>query len=178
MGWNHGNVLLDFINTRNIVKMVEIGVYKSNLCKAILRRLSKDTSLLEYWTVDNWGYILNDKYRDKGRYSEERWHAYYLHNCRLMRFFPCLHTVRATSLDAATIFPDEYFDLVYIDADHGYHAVVQDIKVWLPKVKKGGIISGHDYKGHHASEVVPAVRAVLGKEVDSDMAAGVWYKEV
>jgi len=42
-------------------------------------------------------------------------------------------------------FPDEYFDIVYIDADHRYHAVLSDIKLYLPKVKIGGIIAGHDF---------------------------------
>lgn len=40
---------------------------------------------------------------------------------------------------------DESLDMIYIDADHGYHSVKNDISVWFPKVKPGGIISGHDY---------------------------------
>lgn len=42
-------------------------------------------------------------------------------------------------------FEDEFFDLVYIDASHWYDDVVKDIECWLPKVKKGGYLSGHDY---------------------------------
>lgn len=36
-------------------------------------------------------------------------------------------------------------DLVFIDADHRYDHVVEDILAWYPKVKSGGIICGHDY---------------------------------
>ncbi len=49
------------------------------------------------------------------------------------------------SEEACKHFDDEFFDLVYIDAQHDYEDVKQDIKLWLPKVKKGGVIAGHDY---------------------------------
>jgi hypothetical protein len=35
--------------------------------------------------------------------------------------------------------------MVYIDANHLYEAVTVDIKTWLPKVKIGGILGGHDF---------------------------------
>ena len=40
---------------------------------------------------------------------------------------------------------DESLDFVFIDSDHSYEAVYQDIRDWAPKVRKGGIVSGHDY---------------------------------
>jgi hypothetical protein len=42
-------------------------------------------------------------------------------------------------------FKDYYFDLVYIDGCHLYESVKNDIKNFLPKIKNGGILSGHDY---------------------------------
>jgi len=39
----------------------------------------------------------------------------------------------------------EKVDLVFIDADHSYSSVWTDITTWLPKIRKGGIICGHDY---------------------------------
>lgn len=53
--------------------------------------------------------------------------------------------VKMKSDKASLLYPDEYFDWVYLDADHSYEAVINDIKNWLPKVKKGGILSGHDF---------------------------------
>ena len=43
------------------------------------------------------------------------------------------------------MFAPESVDFVYIDANHSYTYVRDDIQTWLPKVKKGGIIGGHDY---------------------------------
>lgn len=43
-------------------------------------------------------------------------------------------------------FPDEYFDVIYIDADHSFDSVYADLNLSYKKTKKGGIISGHDFK--------------------------------
>jgi hypothetical protein len=44
-----------------------------------------------------------------------------------------------------TNFPNSFFDAVYIDANHAYISVKQDIQKWLPKIKNDGFICGHDY---------------------------------
>ena len=65
------------------------------------------------------------------------------------------------SADAVKDFDDESLDFVYIDGDHCFEAVVADISMWLPKVRKGGIISGDDYfrsKGNARMHVVEAVQ--------------------
>jgi len=49
------------------------------------------------------------------------------------------------SVDAALDFPDEFFDLIYIDADHHKSEAAWDIWAWLPKLKKTGTIAGHDF---------------------------------
>lgn len=41
--------------------------------------------------------------------------------------------------------PDRSLDFVYIDADHRYDAALEDLTLWAPKVRAGGIVSGHDY---------------------------------
>ena len=54
--------------------------------------------------------------------------------------------IRDYSINAVKLFPDKFFDFIYIDADHSYEAIKQDLKIWWPKTKKPGIIAGHDYK--------------------------------
>lgn len=53
--------------------------------------------------------------------------------------------IRAFSTDAAQQFKDGSLDFVYIDGNHEYSHVVADICAWTPKVRKGGVVAGHDY---------------------------------
>lgn len=57
---------------------------------------------------------------------------------------PRFKIIRSTSKDAATLIENESLDFVYIDGDHSADAVYQDLVNYVPKVKKGGIVSGHD----------------------------------
>lgn len=68
--------------------------------------------------------------------------------------------VKKKSEDAASMFPDEFFDVVYIDGNHKYEAVKQDILTYLPKVKKGGFLAGHDL---NVSEVERAILDTVGR---------------
>lgn len=71
--------------------------------------------------------------------------------------------IRAYSVDGAKEIPDRSLDFVYIDANHTLPFVVQDLVAWENKVKKGGIVSGHDFcrrgKGPYQVHVVEAVTA-------------------
>lgn len=53
--------------------------------------------------------------------------------------------IRQSSVEAAKDVADDSLDFVFIDADHNYKSVRNDILAWVPKVKSGGIVSGHDY---------------------------------
>jgi len=48
-------------------------------------------------------------------------------------------------MDAVKVFDDESLDFIFIDGNHSFEFVTNDIAEWGKKVKKGGIISGHDY---------------------------------
>ncbi len=71
--------------------------------------------------------------------------------------------IRGKSKSAVELFDDDCFDFIYIDADHTYDSVCQDIQLFLPKLKKGGFIAGHDYDPQGWPEVVEAVHAMLGE---------------
>ena len=66
--------------------------------------------------------------------------------------------MRMTSMEAAQQVEDGSLDFVFIDGDHRFDAVMMDISLWAPKVRKGGIVSGHDYYHFYQSGVVDAVR--------------------
>lgn len=53
--------------------------------------------------------------------------------------------IKGFSVDVARATSDGLLDWVYIDADHTYKSVKEDLNAWFPKVRKGGVISGHDY---------------------------------
>ena len=63
------------------------------------------------------------------------------------------------SMDALKEVGDDVLDFVYIDANHDFDYVMEDIVGWGRKVKKGGIISGHDYYAFNHSGVKEAVDA-------------------
>lgn len=68
---------------------------------------------------------------------------------------------RGFSLDMVKYFPDASLDFVYIDGNHEFQHVVNDLAEWSKKVRPGGIIAGHDYARHdypHQIQVVPAVQ--------------------
>ena len=54
--------------------------------------------------------------------------------------------IRAISWEGASYYADESLDVVFIDAAHDYESVTKDLKAWYPKVKKGGVFAGHDYR--------------------------------
>ncbi len=53
--------------------------------------------------------------------------------------------------------PEGILDFVFIDADHSREAVYRDLDAWLPVVRKGGLVSGHDYGGRRQPGVARAV---------------------
>ena len=74
---------------------------------------------------------------------------------------------RKYSRDAVTSFPDNYFDWVYIDADHTYKGIKADLGLWWPKVKPGGFLAGHDY--HEKASWVQVKKAVDEFLKDNDL---------
>lgn len=65
--------------------------------------------------------------------------------------------VHANSLDAARKIPDASLDLVFLDADHGYDCVLQDLGAWYGKLRPGRLLAGDDFDGSKWPGVVQAV---------------------
>jgi hypothetical protein len=69
-----------------------------------------------------------------------------------------------TSEEAHKDIPDNSLDFVYIDGNHQYESVIEDIGFWEPKVRDGGLLAGHDYQMKH--EVKKAVDEIFGERVN------------
>lgn len=52
---------------------------------------------------------------------------------------------RGFSHEVLATFPDDYFDWIYIDADHSYEATLRDARAAAPKVKRGGYLVFNDF---------------------------------
>lgn len=101
-----------------------------------------------------------------GQSYEGNWqhdHHFANFSAHVAREFPNrVQVIRECSWEAADHVADGVLDFVFIDADHSYDAVCKDIKAWRPKVRGGGLISGHDYEW---PTVANAVHDTLGGEV-------------
>ena len=76
--------------------------------------------------------------------------------------------IKGFSLEVVNKFDDETFDWIYIDANHNYDSVKADLVAWIPKVKIGGWISGHDWDH-------PDVKKALLEEFpNEDITAGIY----
>ena len=62
--------------------------------------------------------------------------------------------IKDFSCNAVHQVADEALDFVFIDALHTYDAVYEDIRAWYPKVRTGGLVSGHDYRWKGVQEAV------------------------
>lgn len=71
--------------------------------------------------------------------------------------------LRMPTTAAAQWFPERIFDFCFLDGDHTYEGVKADIEAWLPKVKKGGWLMGHDWQPKTFPGVIKAVRECLGE---------------
>lgn len=83
--------------------------------------------------------------------------------------------IKGFSWEMASNFQNESVDFVFIDADHSYEAVKKDIEAWLPKIRKNGIISGHDYGNGNPSGVKQAVDE---KFKNFQLNGSCWYTKI
>jgi len=91
---------------------------------------------------------------------------------RISRFRDRVIILAMPSHEAAPNVKDESLDFIFIDADHSYEHCKQDIELWSPKVRPGGMISGHDYQDLFPG-VIRAVDESFGAfEIAEDR---VWY---
>lgn len=110
------------------------------------------------WCIDPWNEetirVASKKHRS-ARVVEQAFDALLANNHRL-------HKITSYSQEAAELFEDLSLDFVYIDGDHRYESVREDIRLWRAKVCAGGFIGGHDFGNPNAPEVEKAVLDEIG----------------
>jgi hypothetical protein len=120
-------------------KGVEVGTFKGQFSKEIMNNWSGTLYMVDVWRP------LESEYDDSSNHGKYDGGVYNNAMENIKGFEDRAIMVRATSEISSDMFNDESLDFVYIDANHAYDYVVQDIKLWHPKVKKGGYLCGHDY---------------------------------
>ena len=150
---------------------VELGVWKGHSVSYLAKCLKKrnDTKVYAVDIFEKWD--KNENVKDEVKHINEIYNT----NLKNMGVRDSITDIKSISWDAASKFEDNSIDFVFIDADHTYESVVKDINSWLPKIKKGGMISGHDY--FTSDGVKRAVVELLGN-VESIKKGNVWYKKV
>ncbi len=79
------------------------------------------------------------------------------------RFFDNIELIQEYSQYTVSKFKDKSIDFIYIDANHTYESVKNDLQLYLPKLKSNSVIAGHDYCDIKWPGVIEAVNEVLGK---------------
>jgi hypothetical protein len=140
--------------------VVEVGVWRGQLCREVLReRRDAIMTLVDPWEAGKPGEPWYESGSKMARCSQAEVDQVMAEALESIRFAIGRWTVlKATSVQAASLVLDGSVDLVFIDADHSYEGVKADIEAWLPKVKAGGWIGGHDYKSPRFPGVERAVR--------------------
>lgn len=142
---------LSFWLPRKMV-MAEIGIYAGESTRIFI----ESGKVVRLTAVDPWSGDYDQG--DGGWHSPFDWNEVYLVFSRYAAQHPEIDTRRMTSLEAARLMPDGSLDFVYIDSNHRYEAARDDIGAWLPKVKRGGWLGGHDWSPAYPG-VARAVRA-------------------
>lgn len=121
---------------------VEIGVYRGEYSEFLLKTWKGK----HLYSVDPWLEFDLDEYQDRCNVSSDDQFRNYERTVDCLSRFGNRSTIlKQTSQDASTSFEDGTLDFVYIDAQHHYEAVKEDLELWEIKVKQGGVIGGHDY---------------------------------
>jgi len=110
---------------------VEEGYFSDELCSVGLKIFS----------VDPWIHHPNWRYQR----TQEAMEKIYNRAVKRLGKYPDNTIIRKFSMDAVGDFKDESLDFVYIDGNHEFRYVAEDLYEWSKKVRKGGIVSGHDY---------------------------------
>ena len=157
--WFNYALFYEFIAGYNFKKYAEVGVFKGHSI-SFLAQAIKNKKGVEIYGIDTWA---APEIKEMYDYNKKHWPE---------KIQDMITEIQGESVEVAEQFEDGYLDFVFLDADHAYEAVKADILAWLPKVRKGGILAGHDYVLSQPG-VTKAVNELFGKnkkvQVDYDI---------
>lgn len=132
------------------VRGVEIGVYQGETSADICREFpSCHLHMVDTWKQWQPEDSYHRDHNEMGQLSQDMWDEYLKKAIAAVTAVNGLYTIwNMTSEAASQDFPDGSLDFAFLDANHTHEAVKHDIELWYPKIRVGGLISGHDYKGY------------------------------
>jgi len=159
------NILIDLLKERPHQRGAEIGVFEGDTSYRLMEALPNLEKLFCVDPFEHYPDQTKTLNPNKAKFHDADYNQ--VMKTFLGRMAP--HTeryllLREYSLAAARLIEDHSLDFVFIDGNHAYEYIMQDIQAWLPKIKSGGLLSGHDYrvKGHNRSfGVTKAVHEVF-----------------
>lgn len=128
------------------IKGAEIGVFTGDLSRRLLQRSDLTLNMVDAWVGNGESYE-----GDSGDFHANLTQAQQDKCEEMTRSVTSFAGDRAIvhkgfSHEVAGKFADSELDFVFIDADHGYEGCKRDLYAWWPKVRSGGLFSGHDYE--------------------------------
>lgn len=125
-------------------RMVEVGVWKGKSVAYLAVEIINSGKDIKVDAVDTWLGTPDEQYhQDDPFVKTDTLYPLFLTN--ISPVSSVVKPIRMASTEAANLYEDNSLDVVFIDAGHTYADVKADIIAWLPKVKKGGYLAGHDY---------------------------------
>lgn len=152
-------------------QFVEIGSWKGMSSAFMAVEIANSGKDIDFYCVDTWDGSVEHK-----QYGMNTTNLYdtFLDNMEPVKKY--YKGIRAKSLQAVKQFEDNSLDFVFIDASHEYQDVRDDILAWLPKVKQGGVLAGHDYDNPDFPGVKLAVDDILGGKISTQETCWVYEK--
>jgi predicted O-methyltransferase YrrM len=163
--WFNYQDFYKFVSTHNYKTFVELGVWLGHSVSFLAKHLEYGSVI---YAID----LFDDSYAHKN-YDHLNGLRYELFKKNTAEYKHIIKPIHSCSWVAADMFENQSVDFVFIDADHSYESVCKDIDGWLSKIKKGGILAGHDY--FNADGVKLAVDTKLN---DVKIYGSCWYKYI
>ena len=166
--FSYHNLYKEFVEkTPSGGKIVEVGTWKGKSVAFLAVEVMNSGKSITIDAVDTWkGTAEEIFHRDDWYVQNDKLYELFLSNIKPLTRgqydFDVINPIRNASVDAAKDYADGSLDCFFIDAAHDYESVCQDIMAWLPKVKHGGILAGHDWSWE---SVRKAVQDMLPKAV-------------